>query len=128
MATEPSASLGLSRRRRIKQARDFARLKTFGKRVVSGCLILNWQGLDPGGISRVGVVTSRKVGGAVLRSRARRLLRESYRVHQHDLRRPLELVLVARPSIATKGLAAVETDLLAAFRRAGLLQDSTGQP
>ena len=54
----------------------------------------------------------------VVRSRARRLLRESFRQHQHKLARPVELVLVARPSIAGRGFAEVEKDFLAVLRRA----------
>ncbi len=68
---------------------------------------------------RLGVVTSRKIGGAVVRSRARRLLRESFRQHQHEFAQPVELVLVARNSIAGKKFAEVEKDFLAALNRAG---------
>ena len=56
------------------------------------------------------------------RSRARRLLRESFRQHQHELSQPVELVLVARNSIAGKKFAEVEKDFLAALNRAGLLE------
>ncbi len=75
-----------------------------------------------GTTSRVGVITSRKVGNAVERSRARRLLRESFRRHQHELAGPLDMVLVARPSIAGKTFAQVEQDFLTAARKAGFLQ------
>ena len=93
-----------------------------GERLALGCLIANWQRLPDGATPKVGVVTSRKIGGAVERSRARRLLRESFRQHQHELARPVELVLVARPSIAGRGFAEVEKDFLAALNRAGLFK------
>ena len=47
---------------------------------------------SPGQSSRLGVVTSRKIGGAVARSRARRLLRESFRLHQRELAQAVDLV------------------------------------
>jgi ribonuclease P protein component len=50
------------------------------------------------------------------------LLRESFRQHQHELSQPVELVLVARNSIAGRGFAGVEKDFLAALRRANLLK------
>ena len=91
-----------------------------GERLAQGCLIANWNKLPDGAPPRLGVVTSKKVGGAIERSRARRLLRESFRQHQHELSQPVELVLVARPSIAGRGFAEVEKDFLAALNRAGL--------
>jgi ribonuclease P protein component len=102
----------------LKQAGEFARARTQGQRVVSGCLIANvW--LRPGSSSaRLGVVTSKKVGNAVARSRARRLLRETFRLHQHELKGALDLVLVARPSIAGKKFAEVERDFLRVLRQA----------
>lgn len=86
-----------------------------------GCLIANWRPLPPGGATRLGVVTSRKIGGAVVRNRARRLLREAFRVHQTELKQPVDLVLVARQSIVGRKLAGVEKDFLATLNRAGLL-------
>jgi len=114
------ARLRLPRSRRIKQRGDFSRAKANGERVVSGCLIVNLAARAPEQGSRVGVVTSRKIGGAVERSRARRLLREAFRLHQNELSRPLDVVLVARPSIAGKKLADVEKDFLVTLRRAKL--------
>jgi ribonuclease P protein component len=60
----------------------------------------------------------------VARTRARRLLRESFRLHQRELKRPLTLVLVARPSIAGKSFSDVERDYLNLMRQAGLLAES----
>ena len=119
-----SPSLGLPRERRIKQGRDFARAKTQGKRVSSGCLIANWLTLPAGSPTRLGVITARKVGGAVARTRARRLLREAFRLHQLELTQPVDLVLVAQPSIAGKGFVDVERDFLSALRRARLLKEA----
>jgi ribonuclease P protein component len=108
---------------RIKQGRDFTRVRQEGRRMVTGCLIANWRRLPPGSPSRLGVVTSRKIGKAVVRIRARRLLREAFRVHQHDLAEPVDLVLVARASIVANGLSGVEKDFLTTLRKAGLLKE-----
>jgi ribonuclease P protein component len=114
--------LRLGRASRLKHSRDFARLKTEGRRLVSGCLILNWQGGSATASGRVGVVTSRRIGSAVIRSRARRLLREAWRRNQRGLGSAVDMVLVARPSIAGKRLADVERDFLLAVRRGGLMK------
>ena len=126
MAAETPARLRFPRGARMKLGRDFARARQEGQRMVNGCLIANWRRSPAGAMPRLGLVVSKKVGGAVLRNRARRLLREAYRLHQHDLAQVVDLVLVARPSIAGKGFAEVERDFLATLRRARLSKASSG--
>ena len=120
--TPDSSRLRLGRESRLPQSRDFARIRQRGERLALGCLIANWNKLPEGSRLKLGVVTSKKIGGAVVRNRARRLLRESFRQHQHEFLQPVELVLVARNSIAGKSFAAVEKDFLAALKRASLLK------
>jgi ribonuclease P protein component len=120
--TAGTPRLPLGSRMRLKQPRDFARVRREGRRIASGCLVANWQIMPQGSVPRVGVITTRKLGGAVIRARARRLLREVFRLHQHDLAQPVDLVLVAQQSIVRKGLAEVENDLLSALRRGGVLK------
>lgn len=124
MAAELPKPLKFSRAMRVKQGRDFSRIRQEGQRLVIGCLIANWRPLPPESPIRLGVVTSRKIGNAVVRNRARRLMREVFRVHQHDLAQPIELVLVARQSIAGKTLLSVEKDFLTTLRKAGLLKQT----
>ncbi len=70
----------------------------------------------------MGVITPRKLGEAVVRSRARRLLRETFRLHQHNFAEPVDLVLVARASINGKKLDAVQADFRQFLSRARLLK------
>jgi ribonuclease P protein component len=123
MTAESPKRLRLNRASRLAQSRDFARVRQQGQRLVLGCLIANWNRLPDGASPKLGVVTSKKIGGAPQRSRARRLLRESFRQHQHEFAQPVELILVARNSIAGKKFADVEKDFLAALNRAKLLKN-----
>lgn len=120
MNAAPPKRLRLGRASRLEQSRDFARIRQQGRRLAFGCLIANWQPLPDGVKSKLGVVTSKKIGDAPERSRARRLLRESFRQHQHELAPPVEIVLVARNSIAGRSFADVEKDFLAVLKRANL--------
>jgi ribonuclease P protein component len=86
-------------------------------------MLLNWQSLPEGCTSRLGVITSRRIGKAHIRNRARRLLRESFRLHQHELLKPVELVLVARRSISGRSLHSVERHFLSLLKEAGLLSE-----
>jgi len=116
--------LKLTRSMRLSEGRNYRQLRLAGRRLVVGSLILNWQPLPAGASSRLGVITSRQVGPAVVRNRARRLLREAFRLHQHDLCQPVAMVLVGRRSLAGRGFAGVERDYLRALRMATLLKTS----
>ncbi len=93
--------------------------KSLGKLLV--LYVLEEPGSGPSGRA-VGLVTSRKVGGAVIRNRARRLLREAYRLNKQKLKPNLQMVMVARTAINGKKLHDVETDVCALFSAAGILQ------
>ena len=122
MMAANTARLGFGRAMRIKDGRDFTRIRQNGRRLVHGCLIANWLRIPAQAGSRLGVITASKIGGAVVRNRARRLMRESFRLHQLELKESVDLVLVARPSIAGKSMAEVENDFLTTMRKAGLLE------
>lgn len=121
MAASGPVTLGLPRARRILKPRDFGRVRQTGRRAVQGCLILNWLEIPERPHSRLGVVTSKRIGGAVVRSRARRLMRECFRKHQWKFAAPLDMVLVARNSIRGKMLADVEADFFRALHKSGML-------
>jgi ribonuclease P protein component len=126
MADPAPRPLKFTRAMRIKQGRDFSRVRQEGDRRVAGCLIVNWRRLPAGSLPRLGVVTGKRIGNAVVRNRARRLMREVFRVHQHDFAQAVDLVLVARASIAGKAFSGVEKDFLATLRRTGVLQEASG--
>ena len=112
----------LGRRMRLAHGREFARIRREGRRSSCGYFIVNWRTLPEGSILRLGVITSKRVGNAVKRARARRLLREVFRRHQHDVSRPVEIVLVAQPAMVGKGMAFIEEAYLGMLRKAGLLK------
>ena len=75
----------------------------------------------PDNALRLGVVASRRVGNAVARARAKRRLREAFRRHRHCIRDERDVVLVARHSILRAQWDNIESDLLRALRKAGLI-------
>lgn len=108
---------------RLRRADDFARLRAEGRRLAKGCLVANWRELPAGAVSQLGVIAGKRLGPATVRHRAKRLLRETFRLHRQKLHPPVKLVLVARDSIVGKKLVEVERDFLAAMRQARLLTE-----
>ena len=63
-------------------------------------------------INRLGISVSKKVGNSVVRHRVKRLIKESYRLHENVFNSGLDIVIVGRPSAATVGYEEVEEALL----------------
>lgn len=70
---------------------------------------------------RLGVIASRKVGGGVQRTRARRLLRDVYRRNRHRMAGGCDVVLVARAALLKATPGDIENDLMKLARHAGLV-------
>ncbi|MDD4623611.1 MAG: ribonuclease P protein component [Kiritimatiellae bacterium] len=91
-----------------------------GKKVyVRTVMIWFARGEDAG--RKAGVVVSKRVfRRAVDRNRAKRLMREAFRLKRHMLGCDVDLIMVARKGIAGRSCAEVALDLETVFRRSGL--------
>ena len=63
---------------------------------------------------RLGVVASRKVGPSVSRNRAKRLVREAFRLHPDVFPRGLDVVIIVRPGTHLLGLADLAAEVVGA--------------
>ena len=113
---------------RLQYGHQFRHVYEHGRKVEGRLLalyLLDEPATNPAPSGRaVGVVTGRKLGGAVQRNRARRLLREAYRLNKHKLKPNIQIVMVARYGIRGKRLPDVEAELLRLFGAAGMLSVS----
>ena len=75
--------------------------------------------------NRVGLSVGKRLGGAVVRNRAKRLLREGYRAIKtgYGLKAGYLVVLAARDEIRGKKADDVTRDMLRAFRALGMLTE-----
>lgn len=75
------------------------------------------------GEARLGITAGKKVGGAVIRNRSKRRLRELYRTHLKQLKGGYDICLVARGLTATTDFSYLEQDFIAACQRVGIWND-----
>lgn len=81
-------------------------------------------------VNRIGITVSKKIGGAVLRNRIKRIIREGYRMMEQKvpLRRGFLIVIVARESAANKKSTDIEKDLLFAAKKLNLIVSDPSEP
>ena len=103
-------------RRRLRSAAEFDAVFKRGVRL-SGRLFLLVVAQNRGRSDRLGLAVSRKVGGAVARNRARRLLRESFRRLPKASRPGIDVVVVAHKELVACGQAEVDRELRERLRR-----------
>ena len=63
-------------------------------------------------INRLGISVSKKVGNSVVRHRVKRLIKESYRLHENVFNSGLDIVIIARNNCAQASYEEVESALL----------------
>jgi len=109
----------MERRIRLRRPSDVRRAYDEGRSWAHPLLVLvaRPNGL---GFSRVGVTASRRVGNAVARNRAKRLLREAARHLYPQFGSGWDAMLIARPGILKVKERQVEDGLASLLRRAGL--------
>lgn len=75
------------------------------------------------GRTRVGITTSKKIGNAVVRSRARRVLREAYRGLSGRVKPGYDLVFVARGRTPSAKSTQVQRHMERQLLAAGVLEE-----
>ena len=108
----------------ITSVADFAALQAAGRSRAHPLLVLRYRQNDVGR-TRYGISTGRRIGGAVLRNRIRRRLREVLRQRGEQVAPGWDILLVARPPAATASQAELAAVLERLMTTAGLLQGVT---
>lgn len=97
-AKAPRAGFVFPRECRIRRGADFQRAYRRRAVVSDEMLVVHSceNGLD---YPRLGLSVSRKVGGAVVRNRWKRLLREAFRLVRRELPRGIDLIVIPRAEV-----------------------------
>ena len=110
----------MQRKFRLTRSEDFKRVRRSGKSYAHPLVVLIVETHEKPHI-KVGVAAGRTVGTAVERNRAKRLLREAMRTIIPNTASNVDLLLIARPALASAALEDVRLALTALLKRAQLL-------
>lgn len=111
---------------RLRRTAEYQEVRAEGRTINCGSFLFSFllrESETP--LRRVGVIASRRVGNAVLRNRAKRRLRELFRVHQDKLPPSCDVVLIARRSLPEEPFRETQARFLKACHRASSLRDSS---
>ena len=101
---------------RILKRSEFVELSEIGRKVHTELFLAL---VAPGRTDRwrLGVTVSRRVGGAVQRTRIKRLVREYFRLHRHLLQGRFDINVIAKPGAADRPNPAVYLALQELFEK-----------
>jgi len=123
MMTQRPAPARLGRDARLRSARLFTEAYE-QSRGAAGRYMVIWPRRGDAADGRLGVVASKRTfRRAVDRNRARRLVREVFRLHRDRLSRTIDYVIVARRRILEADPAGLQRDLLAIAARMDVLAE-----
>jgi ribonuclease P protein component len=91
----------VQRRHRLSRSRDFDAVYRHGRSVSTRFLVLySFPREDGDGEPRLGLAVPKGTGGAVVRNRIKRQLREAWRAALPQVARGRDYVLIVRPGLA----------------------------
>ena len=104
----------------LKKNKDFQHVYKKGKSYANTYLVMYVAENGTSG-NRLGISVSKKVGKSVVRSHVTRLIRESYRALEPQLRQGFDLVVIARVSCADASYWQVADSLLHLMKKTGMI-------
>jgi ribonuclease P protein component len=101
---------------RVRKRTEFLRIQQGGRRVVSPGFVFMLDRSSSDRAPRLGITASRRVGNAVQRNRAKRLVREAFR-RVRSTWPPVDVVVIVREGLGNKKLGDVVSEWQAARGR-----------
>jgi ribonuclease P protein component len=105
----------------LRDKRDFDRLYKKGAKIHGKYLVVIFAKNNKG-YNRKAFLASKKVGNAVARNRARRLMKEAYRILSPRLKSGYDILFIARNTIVDKGCPEVERTMKASLIKGKLFK------
>lgn len=106
----------------MRANRHFKRIYSKGDSIAGGYLVLYYQKNNTDQ-DVLGMTVSKKIGKAVIRNRVRRLIKESYRLNEANIKSGYDLIFVARTKAVGVSFEIIQRDMLYLLKKAGLFVD-----
>ena len=95
----------------LRKNRQFQFVYKYGRSYANKYLVMYIKE-NGRGMNRIGISVSKKVGNSVVRHRVKRLVKESYRLHENVFNSGLDMVIVARAGAGEVSYYEIERALL----------------
>lgn len=105
---------------RLKSKQGFQAVYGRGRTVVDGLAVFYILSSQDSSL-KIGLAAGKKLGCAVVRNRIKRMMREVFRKHQHELKQGYHIVWVARRKLAKADYKTYERVFMRLAKRAALL-------
>ena len=106
----------------LKENKDFRRLYYRGKNR-AGSLLVTYAMKNKKGFNAYGITTGKKIGGAVERNRARRIIRVSFSNLEKEIEGSWDFVFVARTKSSVVKEQELEAQMRAQFVELGVINE-----
>ena len=119
---------------RLRQATDIQRVRNHGRAQRNQYIVLLYlpqpaiEGDTPPTVSRIGVITGKRIGNAVTRNKVKRQLKAIMQAVYHHLPPKMDILLIARKPIVEATFQQMETAVHTLLKRADLLDGDYVQP
>jgi ribonuclease P protein component len=114
----------MHRKLRLRRREDFNVVYRYGRSFANSQFVVYWRKRSQKGSFRMGVSASSKLGGAVVRNRLRRMVKEIVRLNAVKLLEDTDLILIVRKPALSLPYKEMEGSILHVLRKAGLLKGS----
>nr|AYQ74571.1 ribonuclease P protein component [Cohnella candidum] len=115
----------MQRKLRLRKREDFGRVYRQGRSFANSQFVVYWRKQTNPGCFRLGVSASSKLGGAVVRNKLRRRVKEIIRLNAAKLQDEYDLILIVRKPALAMNYQQMEGSVLHVLRKAGLLKGGT---
>jgi ribonuclease P protein component len=96
---QETGSLNFGKDRKLRRRAGFLACYEHGRRYHSRHFLVFVRRREDNGGWRLGLTVTRKTGSAVKRNRVKRVLREYFRLHQHEIAGNIDMVVVAKKAL-----------------------------